>query len=364
MQEFGKMQVLGENLLQVPVERRNQVLAQAVQVFREGSPIRQNLQEFAASGQPITDEVIQQELQGIGQLFQEAEQFSQSPTQGVDAEGNPVFFQAGERGGIRQLEGVTPATDDEDAFERDVQAIMAANPGLTRADAVNIKLRVVRGEPDPRGGMTSINMADVVRGTAPGGQNAPQQQTPEQLSQQLSQRREELFGGQGRRQLEEATGPLQQGAQRAGNLLSGLVGAEPLFPDVEASSRALDIVRRDMARQTAIDGGNRLLVTIYRDALKDMPSATDTDAGARQKFREVLRRLDDEAVKIEEILQSDRAPSDQISTAIEARADLNLQRRRLIELVQGEPASGEKPQQTEVEGMQSTPSGTRFRVIQ
>ena len=39
---------------------------------------------------------------------EEAEQFSASVKQGLNTQGQPVFFQAGDQGGVRQLEGVTP----------------------------------------------------------------------------------------------------------------------------------------------------------------------------------------------------------------------------------------------------------------
>lgn len=255
----------------------------------------------------------------------------------------------------QQLTGLVQLDSDPSAFERDVEAIMQAN-GVDRNTAVNVKLGVIRPVTDPVSGQTRlVNMATQRPGATVGGAQAAPEPSP---SADRSAERQRIFGPDGQRRLDLATGPIEQPFRRGVNAVVGALGADPVFPDTESSARALDVIRRDLARQESTDGGNRLLVTIYRDVLKDFPTATTTDATARQQFNEVLRRMDDEIGKLEGALARPDYPASAKATAIEALEDLNLNRRRLLEFVQGTQAPPPE------DGLQTTPGGARFRVVQ
>jgi hypothetical protein len=92
--------------------------------------------------------------------------------------------------------------------------------------------------------------------------------------------------------LEAATGPLQQAVTRPLNYIATSLGLDPYDQEALDAKNFLDILARDLSRATATDEGTgKILSTIYKDAMKDVPTAMTTDADARSMLRQVAERL-------------------------------------------------------------------------
>jgi hypothetical protein len=227
------------------------------------------------------------------------------------------------------------------ALDRKIETLRQAYPNASEEQLRRMALGAVRPITDPVRGTTEI--IDVLGEylAAP----VEPEKTPEQVAAEAREiadaEREATFATTDDdvaavdRRLTNATGSVEQFFARGANKLSGLLGTAAFFPGVEASASALDLIRRDMARQIATDEGNRLLVTIYRDALEDMPDWNTSDSKALSLSQENIRRMDEGIANARGILASDTATAKMKSDAERAITSLQENRRRLYDLVRG-----------------------------
>jgi hypothetical protein len=231
------------------------------------------------------------------------------------------------------------------ALDRKIETLRQAYPGASEEDLRRMALGAIQPITDPVRGTTEV--IDVLGEylAAP----VEPEKTPEQVATEAREiadaEREATFAMTDDdvavvdRRLTNATGSVEQFFARGANKLSGLLGTAAFFPGVEASASALDLIRRDMARQIATDEGNRLLVTIYRDALEDMPDWSTSDSKALSLSQENIRRMDEGIANARGILASDTATAKMKSDAERAITSLQENRRRLYDLVRGTATS-------------------------
>ncbi|HEY7823651.1 MAG TPA: hypothetical protein VIG24_12490 [Acidimicrobiia bacterium] len=348
LQRYG---ALGQNLLRFPAEQRPRVLAQSLGAFREGSPIRQSLEQLVQSGQPIPDELIQEEMAGLAQIF-EQEEFATSPIQAQTPDGQPAFVQVSDRGNVRQVQGAQPPAPEPDAIQRRTSALVEAGvePDIARGIASGrFELRT-----DPISGQT--NLVDL-------GQSQPVSTAQASMDDDLANLPQDDFVNplpqEGERTLAAGTGSLEQAVKGALNTGAQLLGADPVFPGQVTSNTAVQNLGRDtaLALSSTVDGRTSNLR--YQAFLETQAQPFNGEAQARSRVRETIDQLTSRIREAEQFAMDPRADRTIRRNAQNQIGELRRLRQRWVELVEG----GEQSQQPEGQTIRLQ-SGREVRVIQ
>lgn len=247
------------------------------------------------------------------------------------------------------LAGTGKAVADPDAFQQEVQRLMQANPGLTPDRAANIALGVERVSRNPVSGQ--LDRVNAVSGSV-----QPLASGPDDLSLPADDFRNPL-APEGERSLAEGTGTLQQAVQGLANSAAQFLGADPVYPSQLDSSTAVTNLARDTALALSSAGADGRTSNLrYEQFLQTQAQPFLGEATARARVRETIDQLTSRIREAEAFANEPTTDRSIRRIAVQQIGELRRLRQRWADLVTGD--------QRAADGMQTTPGGARFRVVE